>query len=284
MESGGHWLRAAGWKCPEIGEEAIPDACLAAGSRSRSPLRSRWIRRHLRSGDCCAPKTLRRHFFSRSVDTDSEIASVRSGQLTTKSNLHQATLSTAGVAPKYSSPHWLGSVCHIGTANLFVVSYRPRFANGCLSIAGSRHPFRYLKCRQAVAWSQGARRAFWRMPPVRPLAAHTLMCKVHKILCLWGRRVTYAEFQLELRKSGLSVVDFAQIVGMRANSVSNYARAERIPQHLALIAVLLAELAACGRDYRSVADRVNITRKRPRGRGRPGRFGGDPQAELDWRV
>ena len=96
--------------------------------------------------------------------------------------------------------------------------------------------------------------------------------------------MTYEEFQFELRKAGLGVSGFAQIVGMRANSVSNYARAPNVPQHLALIAALLAELAACGGDYLTVTDRVNITPKRPRGRSKPGQFGGDPQVELDWRA
>ena len=48
----------------------------------------------------------------------------------------------------------------------------------------------------------------------------------------------YADFLEELRKAGLSVREFAELMGMNPNSISNYARKGDLPTHLALIAVL----------------------------------------------
>lgn len=68
---------------------------------------------------------------------------------------------------------------------------------------------------------------------------------------------------------------------MKPNSISNYARAGSLPTHLALIAVLVAELASKGLDYRTAMAKVEIAPKRPRGGAGPGRFGGDRQTDLD---
>lgn len=93
--------------------------------------------------------------------------------------------------------------------------------------------------------------------------------------------MTYYEFLAELGKAGLSVRAFAGVVGMNPNSVSNYARPGEVPPHLALIAALLAEMNVRSVDFQPVIDRVSVDRKKPRGRGRPGRFGGDKQEQLE---
>jgi hypothetical protein len=93
--------------------------------------------------------------------------------------------------------------------------------------------------------------------------------------------VTYSEFQVELRRARLNNRAFAGLVGMHYNSVSNYSGGD-VPQHLAVIAVLLAELAASGVDYQAALGRVGIVPKKARGGSKPGRFGGDPQAGLEF--
>ena len=93
--------------------------------------------------------------------------------------------------------------------------------------------------------------------------------------------MTYDEFLAELGKAGLSVRAFADVIGMNPNSVSNYAKAGEVPRHLALIAVLLAEMNVQGVDSQPAIERVSTNRKKPRGRGRPGRFGGDKQEQLE---
>jgi hypothetical protein len=93
--------------------------------------------------------------------------------------------------------------------------------------------------------------------------------------------MTYDEFLGELGKAGLSVRGFADLIGMNRNSVSNYASGGEVPRHLAVIAVLLAEMNIQGIPYGPVVARVSALRKKPRGRGRHGRFGGDKQEQLN---
>lgn len=92
--------------------------------------------------------------------------------------------------------------------------------------------------------------------------------------------MTYAEFLLELDHAALTVRDFAALVQMNPNSVSNYARSGEVPAHLAVIAALLAELRQNGIDHSSVFSRIQIAGKRPRGGAERGHFGGNPQGRL----
>lgn len=90
----------------------------------------------------------------------------------------------------------------------------------------------------------------------------------------------YALFLAELDRAGLSVRSFADLVGMNPNSITNYAGRGELPQHIALVAVLIAEMAVGGLDYRAAIAKVAPTKK-PRGATRRGHFGGDRQANLD---
>jgi hypothetical protein len=97
---------------------------------------------------------------------------------------------------------------------------------------------------------------------------------------MWSGMV-YSEFLAELTRANLSVRAFAQLMGMNPNSISNYARLGEVPVHLALIAVLIAEMSVQGLDFHGPIARVELTPKRPRGRAQLGHFGGDPQVPLD---
>lgn len=90
----------------------------------------------------------------------------------------------------------------------------------------------------------------------------------------------YALFLAELDRAGLSVRKFAELVGMNPNSITNYAGRGELPQHIALVAVLIGEMAVKGLDYRAAIAKVAPTKK-PRGASRRGHFGGDLQANLD---
>lgn len=90
----------------------------------------------------------------------------------------------------------------------------------------------------------------------------------------------YADFLAELERAGMSVRSFAELIGMNPNSITNYAKSGDLPQHIALVIVLVAEMAAQGLDYRATIAKVAPTRK-PRGATRRGRFGGDRQTNLD---
>lgn len=93
--------------------------------------------------------------------------------------------------------------------------------------------------------------------------------------------MSYNDFLDELTKAGLTVRAFAELIGMNPNSITNYARVQAVPGHLALIAVLIAELSVQGLDYRGPIAKVDIAPKKPRGGARQGQFGGDPQNVLD---
>lgn len=93
--------------------------------------------------------------------------------------------------------------------------------------------------------------------------------------------MTYAIFLRELARAGLSIRKFAEIIEMNPNSISNYARLGEVPDKLAIVAALVAEMNVQGIDYRAVIARVQLSTKKPRGRGRTGHFGGERQVPLD---
>lgn len=93
--------------------------------------------------------------------------------------------------------------------------------------------------------------------------------------------MTYNEFLAELGKAGLTVRAFADLIGMNRNSVSNYAATGDVPQHLAVIAALLAEMNIQKIAYQAVIARIGLTPRKPRGGAKPGRFGGDRQDQLE---
>ena len=53
---------------------------------------------------------------------------------------------------------------------------------------------------------------------------------------------------------------------MHRNSVTNYAKVGEVPDHLAVIAVLLGDLADAGLDFRASLAKIEFHEKKPRGR------------------
>ncbi|KVA13239.1 DNA-binding protein [Burkholderia ubonensis] len=92
--------------------------------------------------------------------------------------------------------------------------------------------------------------------------------------------MTYIEFQRHVGKAGLTLKSFAELVRMNRISLSNYAKHGEVPSHLAVIAALLGEMADQGIDYRAVLTKIDIAQKKPRGAGKSGRFGGNPDRDL----
>ncbi|AYN20084.1 XRE family transcriptional regulator [Alcaligenes aquatilis] len=96
--------------------------------------------------------------------------------------------------------------------------------------------------------------------------------------------MSYSDFLAELQRIGLSVRAFAELIGMNPNSISNYARTGELPTHLALLTVLIVGVGEMGGDYRKMMSKVVLTPKKPRGNARQGRFGGNPQQDMDFDV
>tara|TARA_R110000868_G_scaffold274140_1_gene533370 strand:+ start:203 stop:535 length:333 start_codon:yes stop_codon:yes gene_type:complete len=102
-----------------------------------------------------------------------------------------------------------------------------------------------------------------------------------KHVAIEGLRVTYEEFTSELSKSGLSVRAFADLVSMHPNSVTNNAKRGEVPAHIAIIATLVSELHLRDVPCEPIIKRLNLNKKRARGRAAPGVFGGDQQRQLE---
>jgi transcriptional regulator with XRE-family HTH domain len=108
------------------------------------------------------------------------------------------------------------------------------------------------------------------------------MYKIHKIMLTRGtsskyrkkHHMTYNEFCRQLGKAGLSIIEFAKLIKMNHRSVSNYATANKVPDHLAIIAALMGEMADSGLDFREVLGGIRVEFKRPRGGAAKGQFGG----------
>lgn len=88
--------------------------------------------------------------------------------------------------------------------------------------------------------------------------------------------MTYDEFRRQLGKAGLSVKEFAGLVRLRPNSVTNYARVGEVPSHLAVIAVLMGEMADNKLDFKARLASVDIDST-----GRAARSGAAPDNESE---
>lgn len=77
--------------------------------------------------------------------------------------------------------------------------------------------------------------------------------------------MTYVEFQRQLGKAGLTLREFADLMGMNRNSVTNYSKKGEVPSHLAVIALLMGEMAEHQLDFRGVITKMVIEPKKPRG-------------------
>lgn len=93
--------------------------------------------------------------------------------------------------------------------------------------------------------------------------------------------MSYDDFLAELGKAGLSVRGFAELLGMRPNSISNNKKQGEVPGHLAVIAALVAEMRLHEMDYEPVFARLSLSKKKSRGAAGPGKFAGDKQGTLE---
>lgn len=68
----------------------------------------------------------------------------------------------------------------------------------------------------------------------------------------------YTEFRRHLGKAGLTINEFAALLGIKPSSVSNYSAHPPVPTKLALVAVLLGDMADRGIDFRGVLSRYGM--------------------------
>lgn len=92
--------------------------------------------------------------------------------------------------------------------------------------------------------------------------------------------MTYDEFRRQLGKAGISAKEFANLVKLNCNSVTNYAKDGEVPSHWAIVALLMGEMADNGLDFKEALSRIEISPNKVRGAAAKGRFGGSKQADL----
>lgn len=92
--------------------------------------------------------------------------------------------------------------------------------------------------------------------------------------------MTYEEFRRQLGKAGVTAYQFADLIKMNPNSVTNCSQKGVVPSHLAVISTLMGEMAENGLDFRGALSKIDIKPKQPRGGASKGCFGGGKQVDL----
>lgn len=80
--------------------------------------------------------------------------------------------------------------------------------------------------------------------------------------------MTYDEFKQNVRAAGLSLVDFAALMGMpHRQAITNYSKVGFVPDHFAVIVRLMVALVDSGGDPRAALGDIEMKRKKGRGDG-----------------
>ena len=78
--------------------------------------------------------------------------------------------------------------------------------------------------------------------------------------------MTYEEFRRQLGKAGLTGHEFADLIKMNRNSITNCSSKGEVPAHLAVISALMGDMADSGLDFRNTLAKIEIKGKAPRGK------------------
>jgi hypothetical protein len=93
--------------------------------------------------------------------------------------------------------------------------------------------------------------------------------------------MTYVEFRRQLGKAGVTTYQFADLIKMNPNSVTNCSKKGVVPSHWAVISALMGEMADHGLDFRATVSKIDIESKHQRGSKTKARFGRDKNKDLD---
>ena len=66
----------------------------------------------------------------------------------------------------------------------------------------------------------------------------------------------YTEFQRLIGKAGLSIKEFAALLDMKPNSITNYSKAGVVPTHIAVIVSLISTMKDEGLDFYPIFEKV----------------------------
>lgn len=96
----------------------------------------------------------------------------------------------------------------------------------------------------------------------------------------YDEKMYYEEFKRHLGKAGLTVREFASLMGINNNSVSNYAAVGQVPSHHAIVVALMGVMAENHLDFRAAIHGLKVQPKRVRGAAAIGRFASSKQSDL----
>lgn len=71
----------------------------------------------------------------------------------------------------------------------------------------------------------------------------------------------YTVFKKKLGQAGLSVNDFAELMQITGNSVSNYSSKGYVPVHLAVAVTLMSEMAYRNIEFKSLLSETHVENK-----------------------
>ena len=66
----------------------------------------------------------------------------------------------------------------------------------------------------------------------------------------------YTEFQRLVGKAGLSIKEFAALLDMKPNSITNYSKQGVVPTHIAVIVALISTMKDEGLDFYPIFENV----------------------------
>jgi len=68
----------------------------------------------------------------------------------------------------------------------------------------------------------------------------------------------YSEFQRLVGKAGLTIKDFAELLGMNPKSITNYHKVGVVPSHIAIIIGLISTMKDKGLDFNEVFEKIKL--------------------------
>lgn len=81
------------------------------------------------------------------------------------------------------------------------------------------------------------------------------MYKIH--IFVYNANMDYGTFKDNVRRAGLGIKELAGYIGMNHRSISNYSKAGVVPDHLAIIAVMLMELKRRDVEVKEIFEKID---------------------------
>lgn len=74
----------------------------------------------------------------------------------------------------------------------------------------------------------------------------------------------YEELKRNIRKAGLDIKDFAELIKVNPNSITNLKSKEKMPKNIAIIAVLLGEMKEKGLPFKDYLNSIDLEEQKAR--------------------